>query len=166
MSLPPRSPCWTGWARLRSAGIRAEPGPDRAALLVYKRGASLPIWVFVGYGGASFSWDSGQRCHPVTDIDGAAKALAAYCAVRNRRYQRDEASPDVDTRRRAQPCQRRDPSRRRAEPGCEPTPGLPEDRRSASDAHRHRRACHWLARAIRGHPCAGSASRAIRCAGH
>ena len=65
-------------ARLRSAGIRAERGPDRAALLVYKPGASLPIWVFVGYGGRSFSWHSGRRCHPVTDIDGAAKALAAY----------------------------------------------------------------------------------------
>ena len=65
-------------ARLRSAGIRAEQGPDRAALLVYKPGASLPIWVFVGYGGASFSWNSGRKCYPVTDIEGAAKALAAY----------------------------------------------------------------------------------------
>ena len=65
-------------ARLRSAGIRAERGPDRVALLVYKPGVSLPIWVFVGYGGVRFSWHSGRRFHPLTDLEGAAKALAAY----------------------------------------------------------------------------------------
>lgn len=47
-------------------------------MLVYQAGGSLPVWVFVGDDGASFAWDSGRRRHPVTDVIGAAQALAAY----------------------------------------------------------------------------------------
>jgi hypothetical protein len=65
-------------AELERAGVRAEPGPDKAALLVYQGDASLPVWVFVGSGGSSFSWESGHKHHPVTDVGGAAVALAAY----------------------------------------------------------------------------------------
>ncbi len=60
------------------AGLHAEPAPDRTALLVYRPGAPLPLWVFVGCGGARFCWAAGQRSHPVSDIDGAVAALLAY----------------------------------------------------------------------------------------
>jgi hypothetical protein len=65
-------------AQLERIGIRAAPGPDQAALLVYRADESLPVWVFVGYGGARFSWESGRKHHPVTDVAGAAVVLGAY----------------------------------------------------------------------------------------
>jgi hypothetical protein len=65
-------------AEVERAGIRAEPGPDQAALLVYRADEPLPVWVFIGWGGSSFSWDSGRQRHPVNDVAGAAAALAAY----------------------------------------------------------------------------------------
>jgi hypothetical protein len=68
-------------AELGRAWIRAEPLPDKTALLVYRAGAPLPLWVFVGDDGASFCWDSGYSYHPVTDVAGAAKALAAFLRV-------------------------------------------------------------------------------------
>lgn len=49
-----------------------------ATLLAFRTGATLPLWVFVGYGGAFFSWHSGQKRHRVSDVDGAAAVLAAY----------------------------------------------------------------------------------------
>lgn len=58
--------------------VKIRPGPDEMALLVYESGGLLPIWVFVGDGGASFCWDSSRRHHPVTDVAGAAAALAAW----------------------------------------------------------------------------------------
>lgn len=63
---------------MREAGIQAELRPDMEALLIYRPGARLPLWVFVGYGGASFSWQSGQKRHPVDDVGGAAAVLTAY----------------------------------------------------------------------------------------
>ncbi|MBG0827166.1 hypothetical protein HS041_05250 [Planomonospora sp. ID67723] len=48
------------------------------ALLVHPSQSHLPVWVFVGYGGRFFSWQHAERRHPVTDIPGAADALAAY----------------------------------------------------------------------------------------
>jgi hypothetical protein len=65
-------------AQLMHSGVRTEPTPDRTALLLYRPGASLPVWVLVGDGGVSFCWDAGRRCHPVADVIGAARALAAY----------------------------------------------------------------------------------------
>jgi hypothetical protein len=65
-------------AELQRGGVKAEPGPDEAALLVYQAGESLPVWVFVGWGGTYFGWESGHKHHPVTDVVGAADALAAY----------------------------------------------------------------------------------------
>jgi hypothetical protein len=65
-------------AELQRARVKAEPGPDGTALLVYRADATLPVWVFVGHGGTSFAWESGRRHHPVTDIPGAAVELTAY----------------------------------------------------------------------------------------
>ncbi|MEU8272480.1 hypothetical protein AB0B89_35685 [Sphaerisporangium sp. NPDC049002] len=38
----------------------------------------LPVWVFVGFGGAYFSWQSAEKRHPVADLEGAANVLAEY----------------------------------------------------------------------------------------
>jgi hypothetical protein len=65
-------------AQLERAGLRTEQVPGRDALLIYRSAGSLPVWVFVGNGGACFSWDAGRRHHPVTDVTGAARSLAAY----------------------------------------------------------------------------------------
>jgi hypothetical protein len=65
-------------AELMRCGVRTEPTPDKTALLIYRADAPLPLWVFVGDRGASFSWDIGRQRHPVTDVIGAARVLAAY----------------------------------------------------------------------------------------
>lgn len=70
--------------RLRDAlvrlRVRAELRDNNTALLVYpplpRHG--LPVWVFVGYGGAYYSWQAAEKRHPVTDVEGAAQALADY----------------------------------------------------------------------------------------
>lgn len=64
---------------LLKLGIVAELRDNNTALRVDPPGGRrLPVWVFVGYGGAYFSWQSAQKRHPVTDVRGAALALAAY----------------------------------------------------------------------------------------
>lgn len=65
-------------AELGRAGIIAQPTPDQTALLVYRSADTLPVWVFVGDGGGSFCWDSGRGKHPVTDVAGAAVAIAVW----------------------------------------------------------------------------------------
>ncbi|GIH75089.1 hypothetical protein [Planobispora longispora] len=55
-----------------SADLRGE------ALVVRPPASHLPVWVFVGYGGAFFCWQSAEERHPVTDMAGAADALALY----------------------------------------------------------------------------------------
>ena len=40
----------------------------------------LPVWVFVGYGGAFYSWQNAEKRHPVADVEGAADVLAEYIA--------------------------------------------------------------------------------------
>ncbi len=42
--------------------------------------AGLPVWVFVGYGGAYYSWQNAEKRHPTSDPEGAANVLAEYVA--------------------------------------------------------------------------------------
>jgi hypothetical protein len=66
--------------QLATRGINAELHNDNRALKVIKPEPGLPVWVFVGYGGAYYSWQSAEKRHPIDDVDGAAKVLAAYVA--------------------------------------------------------------------------------------
>ena len=50
------------------------------ALMVHRRECGLPVWVFVGYGGAYYSWQNAEKRHPTSDPEGAANALAEYIA--------------------------------------------------------------------------------------
>ena len=60
-------------------GINAELRDNNTALMVHPPGGrGLPVWVFVGYGGAYYSWQSAEKRHPVSDVEGAAQVLAAY----------------------------------------------------------------------------------------
>jgi len=59
-------------------GIRAELRDNDSALMVHRPRVGLPVWVFVGYGGAYYSWQSAERRHPINDVTGAAKVLADY----------------------------------------------------------------------------------------
>ncbi|WP_283138821.1 hypothetical protein [Rhizohabitans arisaemae] len=58
--------------------VHAELRPDLDALLVHGPFPALPLLVFVGYGGASFSWQSGEKRHPLGDVTGAAAEIARY----------------------------------------------------------------------------------------
>lgn len=40
----------------------------------------MPVWVFVGFCGAYYSWQSAEQRHPTADPEGAAKLLAEYIA--------------------------------------------------------------------------------------
>jgi hypothetical protein len=70
--------------RLRDAltrlGVNADLRDNNSALLVRRPEPGLPVWVFVGYGGAYFSWQSAEKRHPVDDVEGAANVLAEYIA--------------------------------------------------------------------------------------
>ncbi|WP_203990323.1 hypothetical protein [Sphaerisporangium rufum] len=73
-------------ARLRESlaalGVTAEFREAMPALLVPRPDVGLPLWVFVGYGGAYYSWQSAEKRHPVADPAGAARVLAGYIAGR------------------------------------------------------------------------------------
>lgn len=64
--------------RLRELGIDAALHEDFAAPVVLPPEPAMPVWVFVGYGGAYHSWQHAQKRHPVSDVAGAAQALAGY----------------------------------------------------------------------------------------
>jgi hypothetical protein len=68
--------------RLRDAltrlAVNAVLRDNNTALLVYRPDGGLPVWVFVGYGGGYFSWQTAQKRHPVSDVEGAARMLADY----------------------------------------------------------------------------------------
>ncbi|GGS61519.1 hypothetical protein GCM10010156_20180 [Planobispora rosea] len=64
--------------RLAERGVPADLRGE--ALVVRPPASHLPVWVFVGYGGAFFCWQSAEERHPVTDVAGAADALALYTA--------------------------------------------------------------------------------------
>ncbi|MFG1947381.1 hypothetical protein [Nonomuraea sp. NPDC048826] len=66
--------------RLVSRGVNAELRDNNCALMVHKREPGLPVWVFVGYGGAYYSWQSAEKRHPIDDVEGAADVLAEYVA--------------------------------------------------------------------------------------
>ena len=63
---------------LTRLGVNADLRDNNSALLVRKPEPGLPVWVFVGYGGAYFSWQSAEKRHPVDDVEGAANVLAEY----------------------------------------------------------------------------------------
>ncbi|GII85204.1 hypothetical protein Ssi03_31940 [Sphaerisporangium siamense] len=68
--------------QLRLLGLSADLCPAGSALLVQRPDVGLPLWVFVGYGGAYYSWQSAEKRHPVRDAPGAARALAEYIGGR------------------------------------------------------------------------------------
>jgi hypothetical protein len=68
--------------QLTGLGVDAELRAAMPALLLHRPDVGLPLWVFVGYGGAYYSWQSAEKRHPVADAAGAALALADYISGR------------------------------------------------------------------------------------
>ncbi|WP_327105536.1 hypothetical protein [Nonomuraea glycinis] len=66
--------------RLTPLGVNAELRDNNSALMVHRRELGLPVWVFVGYGGAYYSWQNAEKRHPTRDPVGAANVLAEYVA--------------------------------------------------------------------------------------
>ncbi|YCK35887.1 hypothetical protein ACNF49_17920 [Actinomadura sp. ATCC 39365] len=66
--------------RLTGLGVNAELRDNNSVLLVHRPAGGLPVWVFVGYGGAYYSWRSAEKRHPTSDPEGAANVLAEYVA--------------------------------------------------------------------------------------
>src|SRR4051812_29889896 len=56
-------------------GVRAELRDNDSALMIPRPRVGLPVWVFVGYGGNYFSWQSAEKRHPMADVAGAAQVL-------------------------------------------------------------------------------------------
>ncbi|MER6950677.1 hypothetical protein ABT294_42335 [Nonomuraea sp. NPDC000554] len=65
---------------LAEFGVHAEMRDNYSALMVRRPEPGLPVWVFVGYGGAFYSWQNANKRHSVDDPRGAAKILAEYVA--------------------------------------------------------------------------------------
>lgn len=66
--------------QLTNLGVNAELRDNNSALMVHKPEPGMPVWVFVGYGGAHYSWHNAERRHPTSDVEGAANVLAEYIA--------------------------------------------------------------------------------------
>ncbi|WP_113699068.1 hypothetical protein [Nonomuraea lactucae] len=66
--------------KLVGLGVNAELRDNNSALMVHRPEPGLPVWVFVGYGGAYYSWQNAEKRHPVDDVEGAASVLAQYVA--------------------------------------------------------------------------------------
>lgn len=66
--------------RLTGLGVNAELRDNNSVLLVHRPGPGLPVWVFVGYGGAYYSWQNAEKRHSTSDPEGAANVLAEYVA--------------------------------------------------------------------------------------
>jgi hypothetical protein len=66
--------------RLTPLGVNAELRDNNSALMVHRPERGLPVWVFVGYGGAYYSWQNAEKRHPTSDPEGAANVLAEYIA--------------------------------------------------------------------------------------
>ncbi|MCF6475734.1 hypothetical protein FAF44_46400 [Nonomuraea sp. MG754425] len=66
--------------QLTRLGVNAELRDNNTALMVHKPEPGLPVWVFVGFGGAYYSWQSAEQRHPTGDPEGAAKLLAESIA--------------------------------------------------------------------------------------
>ncbi|WP_156325341.1 hypothetical protein [Nonomuraea sp. SBT364] len=65
---------------LASRGVNAELRDNNSALMVHRPDPGMPVWVFVGYGGAYYSWQNAEKRHTVEDPEGAANVLAEYIA--------------------------------------------------------------------------------------
>jgi hypothetical protein len=63
---------------LTRLGVRAEVRDNMSALMVHRPDKGMPVWVFVGYGGAYYSWQSAEKRHSVNDVAGAARELIGY----------------------------------------------------------------------------------------
>jgi hypothetical protein len=63
---------------LLALNVRSELRDNGTALMIPRTRVGLPVWVFVGFGGAYFSWQSAEKRHPVADMEGAANVLAEY----------------------------------------------------------------------------------------
>ncbi|NBE98556.1 hypothetical protein FE391_14575 [Nonomuraea sp. KC401] len=66
--------------QLASRGVNSELRDNNSALMVHRAEPGLPVWVFVGYGGAFYSWQNAEKRHSVDDVEGAANVLAEYIA--------------------------------------------------------------------------------------
>ena len=66
--------------RLVGLGVKAELRDNNTALMVHRPDPGLPVWVFVGYGGAYYSWQNAEKRHPTNDPEGAANVLAEHVA--------------------------------------------------------------------------------------
>ncbi|TXK39392.1 hypothetical protein [Nonomuraea sp. C10] len=66
--------------RLVGLGVNAELRDNNSALMVHRPDPGLPVWVFVGYGGAYYSWQNAEKRHPANDVEGAANVLAEHVA--------------------------------------------------------------------------------------
>lgn len=63
--------------RLAEFGVRAEVRDHLMSLVVFPPAPALPICVFVGGDGQSFSWDRGHKRTSVADLTRAADELAS-----------------------------------------------------------------------------------------
>ncbi|GAA2402584.1 hypothetical protein GCM10010404_70570 [Nonomuraea africana] len=66
--------------QLTKHGVNAELRDNNSVLMVHPPEPSLPVWVFVGYGGVYYSWQNAEKRHPTSDPEGAASVLAEYIA--------------------------------------------------------------------------------------
>lgn len=64
--------------QLAELGVRAGLRDSNSALMVHRPDPGLPVWVFVGYGGAYYSWQNADKRHAADDPQGAARALVEY----------------------------------------------------------------------------------------
>jgi hypothetical protein len=75
-------------AELRTAlageqGIRSQVRDEVAGLAVETDIPAVYVWVFVGFSGRFFSWHNADRQHPVNDVPGAARRIAAQISEVN-----------------------------------------------------------------------------------
>lgn len=64
-------------AALAEYEIRSELRREVACLAVETREPGSYLWVFLGFGGRYFSWNNADLQHPVSDMPGTARRLAA-----------------------------------------------------------------------------------------
>jgi hypothetical protein len=63
--------------------IRSEVRENVAGLAVETGVPAVYVWVFVGYSGRFFSWHNADRQHPVNDVPGTARRIAAQIREAN-----------------------------------------------------------------------------------
>jgi hypothetical protein len=65
-------------AALTEHVIRSDLRKDVSGLAVKTHVPGVYVWVFVGFTSMYFSWDGANQQHPVSDIPGAARRIAAH----------------------------------------------------------------------------------------